>query len=132
MLHSGGGRALVIDYKTNVLDGRAPADVVDAEYHLQRLVYAIVCLRAGADEVEVAHQFLERADDVVTALFTQADLPGLEAELSAAIAASRRAISGRRPTRWSARTAPCWGSSAPAPRCAATTRPSRAPALAEA
>jgi hypothetical protein len=45
-----------------------------------------VCLRAGADEVEVVHQFLERADDIVSALFTQADLPGLEAELSAAIA----------------------------------------------
>ena len=86
VLHVGAGRALVIDYKTNVLDGRAPADVVDAEYHLQRLVYAIVCLRAGADEVEVVHQFLERADDVVSALFTRADLPGLEAELSAAIA----------------------------------------------
>ena len=86
VLHVGAGRALVIDYKTNVLDGRAPADVVDAEYHLQRLVYAIVCLRAGADEVEVAHQFLERPGDVVTASFTQADLPGLEAELSAAIA----------------------------------------------
>ena len=86
MLHVGVGRALVIDYKTNVLDGRAPADVVDAEYHLQRLVYAIVCLRAGADEVEVVHQFLEREDDVVSALFTRGDLPGLEAELSAAIA----------------------------------------------
>ncbi len=86
VLHVGAGRALVIDYKTNVLDGRAPADVVEDEYHLQRLVYAIACLRAGADEVEVVHQFLERADDVVSALFTRADLPGLEAELSAAIA----------------------------------------------
>ena len=86
VLHIGDGRALVIDYKTNVLDDRAPADVVDAEYHLQRLVYAIVCLRAGAGEVEVVHQFLERPDAVVSASFTQADLPGLEAELSAAIA----------------------------------------------
>jgi ATP-dependent exoDNAse (exonuclease V) beta subunit len=85
VLHIGDGRALVIDYKTNVLDGRAPADVVDSEYHLQRLVYAIVCLRAGAGEVEVVHQFLERPDDAVRATFTQADLPGLEAELSAAI-----------------------------------------------
>lgn len=86
VLHIGAGRALVIDYKTNVLGGRAPAEVVDAEYHLQRLVYAIVCLRAGADEVEVVHQFLERPGDVVSAAFTRADLPGLEGELSAAIA----------------------------------------------
>ena len=69
-----------------MLDDRAPVDVVEHEYHLQRLVYAIVCLRAGAGEVEVVHQFLERPDALVSASFTQADLPGLEAELSAAIA----------------------------------------------
>ena len=120
VLHVGAGRALVIDYKTNVLDGRAPADVVDAEYHLQRLVYAIVCLRAGADEVEVVHQFLERADDVVSA-----PSPGLICRASRRSCpprsrASRPAISARRPARWSARTARCWGSSARGPRCAAT------------
>jgi ATP-dependent helicase/nuclease subunit A len=86
VLHIGAGRAIVVDYKTNVLDGRAPVDVVDSEYHLQRLVYAIVCLRAGADEVEVVHQFLERPDDLVSASFARTDLDGLEAELSAAIA----------------------------------------------
>jgi ATP-dependent helicase/nuclease subunit A len=86
VLHIGDGRALVVDYKTNVLDDRAPEDVVDSEYRLQRLVYALVCLRAGADEVEVVHQFLERPDALVSAGFTRADLPGLEAELSAAIA----------------------------------------------
>ena len=86
VLHIGAGRALVIDYKTNVLEGRAPADVVESEYHLQRLVYAIVCLRAGAADVEVVHQFLERPEDTVAATFAQADLPGLEAELSRAIA----------------------------------------------
>jgi len=86
VLHIGNGQALVVDYKTNVLDERAPADVVEGEYHLQRLVYAIVCLRAGAGEVEVVHQFLERPDAVVSAAFTHADLSGLEAELSTAIA----------------------------------------------
>ncbi|MBA3718337.1 MAG: PD-(D/E)XK nuclease family protein, partial [Actinobacteria bacterium] len=86
VLQLGGGRALVVDYKTNVLDGRAPEDVVESEYRLQRLVYAIVCLRAGADEVDVVHQFLERPEALVSAAFGRADLPGLEAELSAAIA----------------------------------------------
>ena len=37
-----------------------PAEIVEADYRLQRLVYALACFRAGADEVEVVYQFLER------------------------------------------------------------------------
>jgi ATP-dependent helicase/nuclease subunit A len=84
-----GERALVVDYKSNALEGREPAEIVDAEYRLQRLVYALVCLRGGASEVEVAYQFLERPHDVVSATFTTTDTAGLEAELSAAIARIR-------------------------------------------
>ncbi len=86
VLHQADGRALVVDYKTNVLDERPPEEVVEHEYRIQRLVYAIACLRAGADEVGVVHQFLERPDAVVTATFERSDLPALEAELSEAIA----------------------------------------------
>src|SRR5207249_1153265 len=61
VLHLIGARALVVDFKTNLLDDEtAPAEVVDMEYRLQRLVYALACFRAGADEVEVVYQFLER------------------------------------------------------------------------
>jgi hypothetical protein len=84
-----GQRALVVDYKSNALEGREPGEIVDAEYTLQRLVYALVCLRGGATDVEIAYQFLERPDDVVSATFTAADVPALEAELSAAIARIR-------------------------------------------
>ncbi len=56
---------------------------------MQRLVYALACLRAGASEVEVVYQFLERPDEVVSATFSAADTSGLEAELSAAIARIR-------------------------------------------
>src|SRR5439155_8448386 len=35
------GRALVADFKSNLLGELAPADIVEAEYQLQRLVYAI-------------------------------------------------------------------------------------------
>jgi ATP-dependent helicase/nuclease subunit A len=80
------GRALVVDYKSNVLDGAEPAEVVDADYSLQRLVYALACFRAGADEVEVVYQFLERPDAVVTASFGREEVPRLEVELSEAIA----------------------------------------------
>jgi ATP-dependent helicase/nuclease subunit A len=80
------GRALVVDYKTNRLEEASPADVVADEYHLQRLVYALAALRAGAEEVEVAYVFLERPDDVVSARFKAADASDLAAELSKAIA----------------------------------------------
>ena len=42
-----------------------PAGIVDAEYEVQRTVYALACLRAGVGEVEVVYQFLEAPDDVV-------------------------------------------------------------------
>jgi ATP-dependent exoDNAse (exonuclease V) beta subunit len=80
------GRALVVDYKTNVLGEHSPEEIVEEDYRLQRLVYALACFRAGAEEVEVVYQFLERPDAPVEARFTLADVPELEAELSAAIA----------------------------------------------
>jgi ATP-dependent helicase/nuclease subunit A len=86
VLHLDGPRALVLDYKTNMLGDRSPAELIEADYRLQRLVYALACFRAGAGEVEVVYAFLERPDAVVTRSFTQGDVPGLEAELSAVIA----------------------------------------------
>jgi ATP-dependent helicase/nuclease subunit A len=80
-------RALVVDYKTNWLEEETPAEVVERDYRLQRLVYALACFRAGAREVEVVYQFLERPDDLVTSCYKVEEAPALEAELSAAIAA---------------------------------------------
>jgi hypothetical protein len=85
VLHRAGGSALVVDYKTNALEERTPSEVTEAGYRIQRLVYALACLRAGADEVEVVYQFLEQPDDVVSTLFTRSETAELEAELSAAI-----------------------------------------------
>ena len=84
-----GERALIVDYKSNALEGRDPAEIVEAEYRLQRLVYALVCLRGGSSKVEIAYQFLERPDDVVSTSFSRDDVAELEAELSAAIARIR-------------------------------------------
>jgi ATP-dependent helicase/nuclease subunit A len=84
--HLRDGRALVVDYKTNVLGDAVPEEIVEQDYRLQRLVYALACFRAGADEVEVVYHFLERPDVPVEAVFTRAGLPELEAELSTAIA----------------------------------------------
>ncbi len=60
--------------------------MVEADYRLQRLVYALACLRAGVEEVEVVYVFLERPAEVVTTSFSRSDVPALEAELSEAIA----------------------------------------------
>ena len=85
-LHLREGRALVLDYKTNALGDASPEEIVEDDYRLQRLVYALACFRAGAHQVEVVYQFLERPDSPVGAVFSETDVPELEAELSAAIA----------------------------------------------
>jgi RecB family exonuclease len=84
-----GDRALVVDYKSNVLEGRTPDEIIESDYTLQRLVYALVCLRSGATDVEVAYQFLESPNDVVSTQFTIADVEELETGLSEAIARIR-------------------------------------------
>jgi ATP-dependent exoDNAse (exonuclease V) beta subunit len=89
LLHSAGGRALVVDYKTNALEESSPQEIVDQEYRLQRLVYALACFRSGAAEVEVVYHFLERPDAIVSTLFTSDDVSALEAELSVAISRIR-------------------------------------------
>jgi RecB family exonuclease len=74
---------LVVDYKTNVLDGLTPAEVTEESYATQRLVYALAALRGGAARAEVAYVYLERPDEPVGAVYTQADAPALEAQLTA-------------------------------------------------
>ena len=88
VLQTDGKSALVVDYKTNWIGESTPEEIVEADYRLQRLVYALACFRAGAEEVEVIYTFLERPNEPVEARFTLADVPALEAELSAAIARS--------------------------------------------
>ncbi|MDX6513129.1 MAG: hypothetical protein QOE36_2633 [Gaiellaceae bacterium] len=86
VLQQDGLRALVLDYKTNSLAEGTPEQIAEDDYRLQRLVYALACFRAGAEEVEVVYAFLERPDAVVSTTFRRDELPALEQELSAAIA----------------------------------------------
>jgi ATP-dependent exoDNAse (exonuclease V) beta subunit len=73
---------LVVDYKSDRLEGRDPGAIVGGQYATQRLIYALAALRAGADSVDVAHVFLEVADRPVVARFTRSDEPELERELA--------------------------------------------------
>jgi ATP-dependent helicase/nuclease subunit A len=79
-----GAGAFVLDYKTNLLD-REPEEIVEDEYRLQRLVYALACLRRGCERVEVAYAFLERPDAVVSSVYQASDVAVLEGELGAAV-----------------------------------------------
>jgi hypothetical protein len=74
-------RALIVDYKTDSLEGTDAQSLVDAQYSIQRLIYALAALRAGADAVEVAYCFLEQPAAPATREWSAADAPALEREL---------------------------------------------------
>ena len=93
-----GARALVVDYKTNSLGEGTPEEIVESDYRLQRLVYALACFRAGADEVEVVYEFLERPDAVVSTTFARHELPGSRPSSRRRSAGSTPASSCRRPS----------------------------------
>ena len=68
----GDGSVLVVDYKTDRLEGREPAQAA-ARYRVQRELYALAASGRGAP-VETAYVFLERPEQTVRHTFEQADL----------------------------------------------------------
>ncbi len=85
-----GGGLLVVDYKTDrVGAARDLAALVEHDYGVQRLLYALAVLRDGAAEVEVVHWFLERPEEWVAARFQAAERAALESQLAARIARAR-------------------------------------------
>ncbi|HZG36307.1 MAG TPA: UvrD-helicase domain-containing protein [Gaiellaceae bacterium] len=129
VLWRSGPRAVVVDYKTNSLAEGTPEELVEADYRLQRLVYALACLRGGAEEVEVVYHFLERPDAVVSASFMRGDVTSLEAELSAAIARIRAGEFRPTPSEFTCAGCPALDVVCAGPRLRG---PSRPPALAAA
>jgi ATP-dependent helicase/nuclease subunit A len=83
MAREADGAALVLDYKSDRLEGMEPEELVERDYATQRLVYALAALRGGAPRVEVAHCVLERPDEPVTRTYAAADAPELAGRLSA-------------------------------------------------
>ena len=81
-----GAPPLVIDYKTDRLDGADPAERA-AHYGVQRSIYALAVAEAlGAAEVEVAYAFLERPEEPAVTLLTTAEMIAARAELEVTIA----------------------------------------------
>jgi ATP-dependent helicase/nuclease subunit A len=83
---------LVVDYKSDPLEGADPAPIVAERYATQRLVYALAALRAGSPRVDVAYSFLEAPDDPVEARFEAGEAAELEAQL---LELARGVIEGR-------------------------------------
>jgi len=75
------GTAVVVDYKSDRVGDADLEALVEASYGVQRRIYGLACLRAGAPAVEVVHHFLERAGEPVVHRYEAADAPGLEREL---------------------------------------------------
>jgi ATP-dependent helicase/nuclease subunit A len=66
------GAVLVVDYKTDRLEDRDPAEIV-SRYSIQRDLYALAAAARGA-MVETAYVFLERPDEPVRESFDEAGL----------------------------------------------------------
>jgi ATP-dependent exoDNAse (exonuclease V) beta subunit len=85
------GTALIVDYKSDRLEpGAVPEELVERDYAVQRLLYALAMLREGALVVEVAHWFLERPLEPAVARYTLAEREALEDELAQRLRADWR------------------------------------------
>ncbi|HWF32454.1 MAG TPA: UvrD-helicase domain-containing protein [Solirubrobacteraceae bacterium] len=83
------GSRLVLDYKSDRVAGDVDLEaLVEREYSIQRLLYALVILRDGAPAVEIVHWFLER-DEAVTARYAAGERLVLEQQLAERIARAR-------------------------------------------
>ena len=109
------GGALIVDYKSDRLEGAEPHDVVERDYATQRVVYALAALRDGAPRVEVAYCFLERPAEPVTRSLHRRRRAG--AGRAARRPGRRRARGALRGHR-DARTATCAATARAAAHCA--------------
>jgi ATP-dependent exoDNAse (exonuclease V) beta subunit len=78
------GSVLVVDYKTDRLEGRDPADVGD-RYSVQRDLYALAAAARGAP-VETAYVFLERPEAPVRDAFGPGELEAARSRIEALLA----------------------------------------------
>lgn len=79
----------IVDYKTNALKGRSPAEVASS-YEMQATVYCLAALRAGAPAVQMDFVFLEQPETPVSVRRSLEDLSALESELDRALEGLRR------------------------------------------
>jgi ATP-dependent exoDNAse (exonuclease V) beta subunit len=84
------GGFVVLDYKSDRVGLEVDLSaLVEREYGIQRLLYALAVLREGAAKVEIVHWFLQRPHDWVGARYTAADRGALEERLAERLAHAR-------------------------------------------
>jgi ATP-dependent helicase/nuclease subunit A len=82
-----GSPPLIVDYKTDSVDGTSPAELI-AHYEIQQAIYALATAGAlGAPEVELAYVFLERPEEPVIQVWGEAEIEAGRRRLEAEIAA---------------------------------------------
>ena len=80
---TGEGSLLVLDYKSDRVGPESDLEaLVERDYAIQRLLYALAALRTGAERVEVAHWFLARPGEWAQATYRAGDRAALEGELA--------------------------------------------------
>jgi ATP-dependent exoDNAse (exonuclease V) beta subunit len=81
-----GSPPLIVDFKTDTLDGADPAELV-GRYEIQQAIYALAVTEAlGASEVELAYVFLERPEEPVVERRAAAEIDAGRRLLESAIA----------------------------------------------
>lgn len=86
----GDGAFAVIDYKSDRVAPGVDLDaLVEREYGIQRVLYALAVLRGGAASVEIVHWFLERPHEWVTVRYQAAERASLEERLAVRVARAR-------------------------------------------
>jgi len=82
--HEDAGTTLVVDYKTDRVEETADLEaIVAATYGVQRGIYGLAALSAGAVRVDVAHLYLDRPGEPALITYDQSDADALRADLRA-------------------------------------------------
>jgi ATP-dependent exoDNAse (exonuclease V) beta subunit len=87
-----GAPPLIVDYKTDRLDGSDPTELV-ARYEIQQTIYALAVAEArGVEEVELAYVFLERPGEPVLMRWGREEIEASRKKLEAKIIRVTKAI----------------------------------------
>jgi ATP-dependent exoDNAse (exonuclease V) beta subunit len=89
LLVAGDGLPTVVDYKTDALDGRSPAEL-GRRYEVQRQVYALAA--GGGEGARAVHVFLEAPDDPVIQEFDPERLAAARERLVAMVERMRSGV----------------------------------------
>lgn len=84
------GSSLIVDYKSDRLAGSLDLErLVQRDYSIQRLLYALAAIEDGVEQVEVAHWFLERPDSWVATRFASSERHHLRGLLLSRVESAR-------------------------------------------